>query len=310
MDRALYGADGFYSARGFAGRSGDFLTAVEMGPLFSKLIGRYLDAVWAGLGRPDTFEVVEVGAGRGTLAAQLLHQDLMCGSAMRYRCVEISTSLRAKCAERVGSDSRVVVAEELPNSVRGVVIANELLDNLPFRVLERSGGAWSEWWVEDVSLVPCPTTETVDVDRDGVFPFQERAARWVDDALGRLSAGELLCFDYAVERYDDLPEDGWLRTYVEHERGHDPLTYPAGAADVTADVVIEGLPGNPRCWRMSDWCEMFGLSVETESAHENWAALAHIGNLEAMRARSTLNEAAALRDPSAFGSFWAMMWRA
>ena len=53
MELALYGPGGFYRGRGVAGRRGDFLTSPEVGPLFGVLIGRYLDAEWEHLGRPD-----------------------------------------------------------------------------------------------------------------------------------------------------------------------------------------------------------------------------------------------------------------
>jgi SAM-dependent MidA family methyltransferase len=68
MGLALYGEGGFYQDGGKAGRRGDFITSPEVGPLFAAVVARYLDDCWNELGCPDSFDVVEVGAGPGTLA--------------------------------------------------------------------------------------------------------------------------------------------------------------------------------------------------------------------------------------------------
>ena len=67
MELALYGEQGFYIRvdGGSAGRRGDFITSPEVGPLFGAVIGRYLDAEWERIGRPDPFVVVDVGARAG-----------------------------------------------------------------------------------------------------------------------------------------------------------------------------------------------------------------------------------------------------
>ena len=74
MDLALYGEAGFYMRAdgGSAGRRGDFITSPEVGPLFGAVLGRYLDAEWERIGRPDPFTVIDAGAGPGTLARTVL----------------------------------------------------------------------------------------------------------------------------------------------------------------------------------------------------------------------------------------------
>ena len=95
MELALYHPEvGFYSAGGGAGRSGDFLTSPEVGPLFGAVLGRALDHWWRELGEPDPFVVVEAGAGAGTLASHVLDADPVCTPALRYVLVERSDRLR------------------------------------------------------------------------------------------------------------------------------------------------------------------------------------------------------------------------
>src|SRR5262245_12407876 len=116
MEAALYGPDGFYEQEGAGtGRHGDFLTAPEVGPLFGAVVERALDE-W------DAGTVWDVGAGAGTLGRSLA----AAGSAHRYVAVDRSAAQRAR---HEGLESR----PDLPTGeLAGVVIANELLDNLPF----------------------------------------------------------------------------------------------------------------------------------------------------------------------------------
>ncbi len=144
MELALYGADGFYTRAdgGSAGRRGDFITSPEVGPLFGAVIARYLDAEWERIGRPDPFTVVDLGAGPGTLARSVLAAAPACRDALRYVAVEVSGPQRERHPE--GVESRA----ELPEApIHGVVIANELLDNLPFRLVVFDNG-WREAFVD------------------------------------------------------------------------------------------------------------------------------------------------------------------
>jgi hypothetical protein len=141
MGLALYGTGGFYQDGGKAGRRGDFITSPEVGPLFAAVVARYLDNSWHELGCPESFDVVEVGAGPGTLARGIFDAQPQCLSAMKYVAVEISKSQRAMHPDFVES------AEEFPDRIiQGVVLANELLDNLPFKLFVFDG-TWKEAFV-------------------------------------------------------------------------------------------------------------------------------------------------------------------
>jgi len=141
MGLALYCEGGFYQDGGKAGRRGDFITSPEVGPLFAAVVARYLDDCWNELGCPVSFDVVEVGAGPGTLARGVFDAQPACLSAMKYVAVEISETQRALHPDFVES------VEVFPNrNIHGVVLANELLDNLPFKLFVYDG-AWKEAFV-------------------------------------------------------------------------------------------------------------------------------------------------------------------
>ena len=141
MRLALYGEHGFYGGAGRAGRRGDFITSPEVGPLFGAVVARFLDAEWARLGRPDRFTFVDAGAGPGTLARSVIAARPACGDALRYIAVEVSAAQRELHPPEVES------VATLPDEVTaGVIFANELLDNLPFRLAVYDGD-WREAFV-------------------------------------------------------------------------------------------------------------------------------------------------------------------
>jgi SAM-dependent MidA family methyltransferase len=170
MAAALYDPEaGFYTTGGQAGRRGDFITSPEVGPLFGEVVARALDAWWDAAGRPETFVVAEAGAGPGTLARSVLRASPACGRALRYVLVETSPAQRALHAEHLPLEEAVAafptppdpdserpvvspppgpIVVSLPELPRldgpCVVLANELLDNLPIGIAERTPAGWAE----------------------------------------------------------------------------------------------------------------------------------------------------------------------
>ena len=148
VDLALYEPDrGFYAAQGRAGgRQGDFVTSVETGPLFGALVGEWLDRTWGRLGRPDPFLVTEAAAGVGTLWRTVRRASPECFAALHWTLAERSATLRAAHGDL--PDGAWISAAELPATAQHVIVANELLDNLAFDVIERRGGAWRHLLVD------------------------------------------------------------------------------------------------------------------------------------------------------------------
>lgn len=314
VDDALYGDDGFYTTGGSAGRRGDFLTSPEVGPLFGAVVARFVDAEWERAGRPDRFTVHEVGAGPGTLARAVLAAQPECASALDYVAVEISPVQRARHPEGVAS------AVALPaGPLQGVVLANELLDNVAFRLAVHDGG-WREAYVlidgEQRSEVlsapfdPVPPVLPRAAQLGARAPLVDRAAEWVSDVVGRLD-GVLIAFDYFVPTTAELaarPWREWLRTYRAHERGGHYLTAP-GTQDITTEVPIDQLPPPDAVRSQAQWLQLHGIDDLVAEGRRIWTEQAAAPGLEALRMRSRISESEALLDPVGLGGFTVCEWR-
>jgi SAM-dependent MidA family methyltransferase len=225
-----------------------------------------------------------------------------------------------------GTGPRWTSLGELPAvAVRGVVLANELLDNLPFRLLERAAPGWQEVRLGSSDdglhevLVPAGPADAALAQRlapeAGVgarLPVQAAAAAWLQGALGLLEAGRVLVLDYA-DRSASLaarPWSDWVRTYRDHEPGTGPFE-DLGAQDVTCEVATDQLarvrrPDLDRT--QADLLEAHGIHDLVEQGRRHWVERAHIGDLEALAARSRIREAEALVDPHGLGGFRALEW--
>ncbi len=354
VELALYDPEhGFYATGGAAGRRGDFLTSPEVGPLFGAVLARALDRWWDELGRPDPFTVVEGGAGRGALAIAVRAARPACLAALTYVLVERSAVLRAQQGDHLrltppalsqpatvadvdGADHpeaatgpRFTSLGELPaGPFTGVVLANELLDNLPFALLERRDGGWAEVRVGVDGggrpievIVPAGDAlvrladalpELEGVAEGARIPVQSQAAAWVAAALERLERGRLLVIDYVstTAALAALPADEWLRTYRGHERGG-PALHDLGHQDITVDVCVDQLararpPDAVRT--QAELLREHGIGGLVDEGRRVWAERVSVGDLEAVRGRSRVHEADALLEPGGLGDFVAVEW--
>ena len=163
MRLALYHPEhGYYATRApGAGRAGSgFHTSPSLGPWFGRLFARAAEGMREALGRPDELTVVEVGAGRGDLAAATLETPSLEGR-LRWVIVEPFDAIEGMQRERLGPLGDAVTwcheLDEVP-PVSGCVLANEVLDNLPVHLLERAGDEAVEIYVakEDGRLKQAP----------------------------------------------------------------------------------------------------------------------------------------------------------
>ena len=353
MEAALYDAEGgFFARAGGAGRAhGDFLTSVEVGSLFGALVARAVDAWWDRLGRPDPLLVVDAGAGRGQLARDVLRAEPRCAPALRYVLVERSAGLRAAQAEHLplepaelalgpavppepdeepvavpGSGPMVTALSGLPaGPAIGVVIANELADNLPFRIVERAADGWTEIRVGDAgpsfAEIALPADESLAsrADRlsDGLelppgsrIPVPTALPEWLRRAATMLRRGVIAIVDYAapVEELASRGQAGWLRTYRAQQRGSSPLENP-GSQDITGDVPLEALHRAAAAAGLSvisettqaEWLRSLGVNGLVEEARAVWHGRT-ANDLTALAARSRVQEADALLDPAGLGA--------
>ena len=316
MQLALYGQGGFYTTGGRAGRrGGDFITSAEVGPLFGTVIARALDAWWKELGSPSRFDVVECGAGPGTLARSILAAEPECADAMHYVAVEISASQRALHPQ--GVESR----ESMPDGpITGVILANELLDNLPFRLFVFDG-SWMEASVAQATdgqfvevlrapdVVPSCLPQTA--PHGSRAPVQDAAAAWVRDCLSKINHGRLLLFDYCSVSTAEMaltPWREWLRTYRDQGRGTHYLSDP-GSQDITAQVMLDQLPAGFASLTQADFLKQWGIDELVREGADHWEKLKHAPDVAAMKMRSRSSEATSLTHLSGLGTFNALSWQ-
>jgi SAM-dependent MidA family methyltransferase len=313
MSIALYGDHGFYTDGGESGRRGDFITSPEVGPLFGVVLERWIDAEWRRLGEADDFTIVEFGAGPGTLARSIL--DVAPRWRDHYVAVEVSAQ------QRLRHPSNVVSLAELPAGRRfdGVVIANELLDNVPFRLAVFDGG-WREVTVSSgdgsmfvehtVAPDPAWTWLPARAPHGARVPIQQRAAEWVAAARSLLRQGTVLTFDYCTPTTAELSERpwrDWLRTYRAHDRGQHYLRDP-GDQDITSQVCLDQLPPPQVIESQKEFLERFGIDELVDEGRRAWAVAAARPDVAAMKMRSRVREAEALTEASGLGSFTVASW--
>lgn len=327
MALALYGPGGFYTATGRAGRRGDFITSPEVGPLFGTVLARGLDLWWRELGSPGDLVLLEVGAGPGTLARSVLAAAPACidSDPARYVAVESSDAQRLSHPDGIVSVPTLEDARAVVGGRPCLAVANELLDNVPFRVFVHDSG-WREAHVVDDGAGGFAEVLLEPVDGVPAFlprhaphgaraPVQDGAGQLVRRVLEVPGVQRLLVIDYCAPATGLLvqrPWREWLRTYRGHERGRHYLRDP-GEQDITVEVAIDQLTaaaGEPHAIRsQAQLLQLWGIGGLVEEGKAAWEAAAARPDLAAMRMRSRVSEAEALLDPSGLGAFTALEWR-
>jgi SAM-dependent MidA family methyltransferase len=315
---ALYGPGGFYADVGQAGRrSGDFITAPEVGPLFGMVLARFVEAVWHDLGEPGEFTVVDAGAGPGTLARTIAAAQPAWLDRCRYVAVERSDRQREFHPDWVES-----VKTRPDETLVGVVIANELLDNLPMR-LAVFDGTWREAYVADAGerfvevlmpLHPVPPWLPRRPALGARAPMQQAATSWVRGVLDDLDRGKLVVIDYASASTALTAQRAWrswLRTYRRHERGGHYLAEP-GSQDITCEIMVDQLTASARepdaVRTQSQWLQLWGIDDMVAEGRRVWTERSSIGDLAAITARSRVREADALLEPDGLGAHLVLEW--
>jgi SAM-dependent MidA family methyltransferase len=260
MELALYAPGlGYYSAGATKlGAAGDFVTAPEISPLFSRCLANQCAQVLGQLGGGD---ILEFGAGSGIMAADLLTELAARGEApQRYLILEVSAELRerqqATLAARVPALlSRVEWLDALPDSLTGVVLANEVLDALPVQRFHVRGGDvnavgvtwqlgrldWSEVRADDSLSAAVREIET-DIGHalpDGYLSeVNLRAAPWVAGIAKMLTRGAAFLIDYGLPRREYYRADRSMGTLLCHfrHRFHDDPLVNLGLQDIGAWV--------------------------------------------------------------------------
>ena len=257
MESALYHAPLGYYRNGSVkfGQTGDFITAPEVSPLFSQALARQCMPV---LAMSDDPVVLEVGAGSGRLAADLLmylrSQDAL---PQCYYILEVSAELRHRqkqtLTERLPDVvDRVQWVGHVPeDAFSGVIVANEVLDAMPVNVfywdqgfgeryVDHSGGQfiWRDGELSSDQLRSTLASLPIVKERRYVSEVNLHIPGWIKALGSCLTQGIMLLLDYGYSRadyYRATRSAGTLMCHLQHQALEDPLAY-VGLQDITAHV--------------------------------------------------------------------------
>lgn len=254
MASALYDPhEGYYSTRVALGFEGDYLTAPELGPHFGRSLARAFADQWALLGKPASWDLVEAGAGRGTLLRDILtsleRERPDAAKGVRPAIVEVSPRLRAQQASSLeGMDLRWASEPRALAPIQGVVYANEILDAFPVHVLARTDDGIREVYVDEkdghlVETLRPPSSPDLRyrvperLPAGGRWEVSPEAESWVAALATALTRGYAVFVDYGGDEAELLTRlgSGTVRGFSRHRLLTDPFAEP-GAHDLTASV--------------------------------------------------------------------------
>ena len=274
MELALYHSDYGYYNSGITtiGKRGDFFTSSSLGKDFGELLGIQFKQMWHNLGCPNPFYLVEMGAGNGELAQDILNyfkieHDEVFIQALRYAIVEQSPALikvqQQQLKPFTAFDLKWKTWSDFKDcSIEGCFFSNELVDAFPVHLVTKEGNKLQEIYL---SLEQGKLTETVDdlcqerinqyfdlVDIDlsqPEYPSNYRtevnlnALDWLSTVCNKLKRGYILTIDYgytAAKYYRPSRSQGTLQCYFQHRRHNNPYAN-LGYQDITAHVDFTAL---------------------------------------------------------------------
>ena len=272
MDLALYHPEyGYYSQKATnLGKEGDFFTSVHLGADFGEMLAIQFVDIWKILGQPTSFDLIEMGAGQGHLAADILkyinqsYPDFY--QSLKYTIVEKSPGLKELQQQRLKNFKvNWCHLEEIPNnSIIGCFFSNELVDAFPVHQFMLEDGELREIFVtqgqEDLftEVTDKPSTSElidylnfleIDINQ---YPSGYRseinlaALQWLGVVADRLQRGYVLTIDYGYTQnryYNPRRNQGTLQCYARHHRHNDPYIN-IGQQDITAHVDFTALEKN------------------------------------------------------------------
>lgn len=258
MDIALYWSDkGYYtSSRTIWGKDGDYLTNVDISPVFGRLIAMQLKEMWEIMGSPRLFTIVEAGAGNGGLSFQIsgaikeLFKEFY--SAVRFKLVDINPALIKDQGEKFSCHSAI---EEIEPGITGCIVSNELIDAFPVhRVIEADGLKEVYVCVNDGEFTETAgdisdTAINVYLERLGIRLLNRqtsevnlRAMNWIKKAGALIDKGFVITIDYGLPAKELFhpARGGGLQCYYKHTMSDNPYQR-IGYQDITSKVDFTSL---------------------------------------------------------------------
>lgn len=265
MESCLYHPQFGYYAKANQIARRDYITSVDVSPVFGRLLARQFHEMWTMLGRPDRFWLVEAGAGTGALAKQILDfaQESLeeFYASLQYIGLERSAARRASQAAilqtHIASD-RFSSLADMPEQIPcGCIFSNELFDAFPVHRVMREKGELREVYVtlggdglcDEIGPLSTPALAEyfseigIELHEDQLAEVCLEAGNWIESAAKRLQSGFVLTIDYGHEvreLYDERHMRGTLLAYGRHRASEDFYRAP-GDQDLTAHVNFTAL---------------------------------------------------------------------
>lgn len=273
MNLVLYHPDyGYYSSGAVKiGSQGDFFTSASLGKDIGELLAIQFEEMWHYLDCPESFYLVEMGAGDGSMAADILRYINLkqhdFSQAVKYLIIEASESLRTKQQLTLQNISNINISwkswsEIANNSLCGCFFSNELIDAFPVNLVTLASGKIQEIYLTETDNKLTETTgelstpklldylELVNINLLGSeYPHNYRteinlqAIDWLTQVTAKLDCGYLLTIDYgypAHKYYHPQRSQGTLQCYYQHRRHYNPYLN-LGYQDITAHVDFTAL---------------------------------------------------------------------
>ena len=274
MDLILYHQHyGYYNSGVVSiGAKGDFFTSSSLGQDFGELLAVQFQEMWQNLGCPAPFYLVEMGAGNGELAQDILgyiqeHTNDKFIKALKYIIIERSSTLAKVQQELLTSCSCFDItwktwSDLVDHSVEGCFFSNELVDAFPVHLLTKNQGQLQEVYLSleqdrlTETIHPVSTEKLIEYfDLVGInlleaqYPQDYRtevnlnALDWLATVAAKLKRGYVLTVDYgytADRYYRPTRSQGTLQCYYQHRRHHNPYVN-LGYQDITAHVDFTAL---------------------------------------------------------------------
>lgn len=271
----------YYATRDPLGAAGDFTTAPEISQMFGEMIGVWIADLWARAGSP-AFRYVELGPGRGTLAADALR------AMARFQCVPVNThfvetspTLRAAQLARIPAAIHHDDIDDLPDDGAAIIVANEFFDALPVHQYVRTNDGWRERMVERqgarLAAVPgaTPADDLVpaalrNAAEGSIVETAPVSASIIQRCAFRLmrQGGAMLVIDYGYSG----PAAGDTLQGVKAHRFADPFADP-GEVDLTTHVDFTALAVAAQnagaavsaVATQGDWLQRLGIDARLQS---------------------------------------------
>lgn len=259
MELALYHPNGGYYAQDNAfGESGDYFTSPSAHPAFGALIAIQLREMWRALNQPSPFYAIEIGAGDGTLAADIVEYSASSLGDFSDALVYTVIDRFLPGTTRNNQDVYRIASNGLPlRNVTGCFLSNELLDSFPVHLFEVRNGSLLEIFVtiSNGKLTTSLREPSTQLISDRVQPHianmqdgyrgevNTGIGKWMSDITEALDQGFILTIDYGYEAnnlYSPRRHRGSLQAYYRHAQHDDPLQR-VGRQDITAHVDLSNV---------------------------------------------------------------------